>query len=154
VTFEPDIIVTDPEADLSLVIETKLRLDDADAAERQLARYMFGMRCPVGLLVTPERVRLYRDTYRERGESAVERIAEFETPPSLAAPTPPLSGDSADRATRFEQAVQGWMERLATGSGLDELSSDARRSLADHVLPALRLGEIRAGHPRWRRTGT
>jgi hypothetical protein len=152
VTFEPDIIVTDPEGDLSLVVETKLKLDDVDAAERQLARYMFGMRSPVGLLVTPERVRLYRDTYRERGESAVERIAAFGTPTSLGATA--LGGDSADQAMRFEQAVQGWMERLATGAGLDDLPSDARQSLADHVLPALRLGEVRAGHPRWRRTGS
>jgi hypothetical protein len=46
------------------------------------------------------------------------------------------------------------MERLARGSGLDELGPDVRSFLEDYVLPVLRQGEIRAGHPRWRRTGS
>ena len=41
-------------------VEVKLHEDDLDQAEQQLKRYMFGMRCPLGLLVTPERMRLLR----------------------------------------------------------------------------------------------
>jgi len=146
--------VSDPEGGLSVVAEVKLVLGDADAAERQLTRYMFGMRCPVGMLVTPDRVRGYRDTYREQGEGSVERVVEFETPPSLAKEIPPLEGSSAERATLFERAVQSWVERLAQGSELADLPPDARQALEENVLPALRRGEVRAGHPRWRRTGT
>lgn len=151
--FEPDIVVADPQGIVSLVVETKLRSSGLDEVESQLARYMFGMRCPMGMLVTPERVRLYSDTYSEPSEHGVERIAEFDTPLSVTSRIPP-SGEKPDEAARFEQAVQSWIESLRVGAGLEELGADARRALEDNVLPLLRAGQVRAGHPRWRRTGT
>lgn len=152
-SFEPDILVADAQGALTLVVETKLAPPSVADLERQLTRYMFGMRCPVGMLITPELVRVYRDTYRERSEGGIERIAEFVAPAWLVGRVPP-SPDKADQAARFEQAVQSWIEALGQGAGLDELAIDAQRALEDHVLPLVRGGQVRAGHPRWRRTGT
>lgn len=151
--FEPDIVVADPHGIVSLVVETKLSSSGLDEVASQLARYMFGMRCPMGMLVTPERVRLYRDTYSEPSEHGVERIAEFDSPLSVTNRMPP-SGEKPDQAARFEHAVQSWLESLGMGVGLEELGAEARRAVEDNVLPLLRTGQVRAGHPRWRRTGT
>lgn len=152
-SFRPDIVVAHPEEGLRLVAEAKLQLADRDAAERQLARYMFGMRCPVGMIITLVEVRLYRDTFASRGESSVACVGAFATPAALASQVPP-TGRTQERALVFEGAAQRWLEDLAANAGLAALDEEGRRLLEENVLPALRCGEIRAGHPRWRRTGT
>jgi hypothetical protein len=153
VIFEPDILVADAQGALVLVVETKLTSVINDDVERQLTRYMFGMRCPVGMLITSDCVRLYRDTYRERDERGIERVTEFELPSSLVVPAV-LSSDKAEQGAQFERAVQRWLEDLGQGGGLDDLAIDARDALEEHVLPLLQGGHVRAGHPRWRRTGS
>ena len=65
VAFRPDIIVTTQEG-VSLVVEAKLTMPNLERTEEQLKQYMVGMQCPVGLLITPERMWLYRDSYTSR----------------------------------------------------------------------------------------
>lgn len=151
--FAPDILVSSPDAhDIALVVEVQLRDDELGEAEQQLKRYMFGMRCPLGLLVTPERMRVFRDTYTSYGPESVELVGDY-----------PIGGifeealaryseeiDDAARAFRLEDAVQAWLERLAVGTGLTSLSPELRRALETYVLPALEQGEIRAAGPRAR----
>jgi hypothetical protein len=154
--FEPDIIVTSREApDVGLVVEAKLDVPDLPAVEQQLKRYMFGMRCPVGLLVTPDFVRVYRDTYREHGVASIDLVGEFPSPKSLS--EGPVSRAHVSRATpgvSHADVVQEWLEQLAQGSNLSELSRPLREAMEQHVLPILAQGEVRAGGPRWRRTGS
>lgn len=154
--FDPDIIVTNRDAhDLALVVEVKLQFADLETEERQLRRYMFGMGCPVGMLVTPRTLRLYRDRYKEYGQDSVEFVGEFPIETVFAAElaAAKVSG-GANHGFDLENAVQSWLERLADGAPLSALSEPLRSALQEHVLPALERGEIRAARPRWRPTGT
>ncbi|MEP7121647.1 MAG: hypothetical protein ABJE95_12080 [Byssovorax sp.] len=147
--FEPDIIVTNRDAhDLALVVDVKTQLADVVAAEQQLRRYMFGMGCPVGILVTPRTLRLYRDRYKEYGEDSVELVGEFPIETLFA------TAVAARQGFDLENAVQSWLERLADGEKLSALPEPLRSALQAHVIPALARGEIRAARPRWRPTGT
>jgi hypothetical protein len=78
--FEPDIIVTGPEgSEVTFVVEAKMNLRDLDESERQLKKFMFGMGCPVGLLVTPRTLFLYLNQYLPSSEDSIHRMAEFDT---------------------------------------------------------------------------
>lgn len=60
--FEPDIVVTGPEpSEIALVVEVKASSRAIGESERQLKSYMAAVRSPVGLLVTPDWLRIYRD---------------------------------------------------------------------------------------------
>ncbi len=146
--FEPDVIVTASEGlGVSLVAEVKLSLPDKSRAEEQLKRYMASMRCPVGLLVTPERLWLYNDSYSAPGLASVECVGEF-----------PLSGlqvlqlDAATLPGRpefaLEQAFQRWLEGLSTESERRKLPPALREALEEYVVPALNEGQVRAAGPR------
>jgi hypothetical protein len=151
--FEPDILVSPPDThDIALVVEVKLHENRLDQAEQQLKRYMFGMRCPLGMLVTPESLRLFRDTYTSYGEESIERIGEYSTrglfDDMLA--RYPRDDNAAIRGFLLEDAVQAWLERLAAGADLTDLPPDLKNAIEDHVLPALAYGDVRAAGPRVR----
>jgi hypothetical protein len=152
--FEPDIIVTDPDyLDIALVVEVKLHSRGLDGGEAQLKHYMFGMRCPVGMLITPRVLRIYRDTFSEYSESSIERVGEFDIADLLDAEGIRPAEEAARAAAefRFASDVQTWLERLAAGSNLAALPPALRAAIEDHVLPALSQGEVRAAGPRWSR---
>jgi hypothetical protein len=77
----PDIIVTGEDTPrIFLVAEAKLRSTIRKEDESQLKSYMLQMRCPVGLLVTPEIIEVFRDTYTAHSENSVERVGSFPAP--------------------------------------------------------------------------
>src|ERR1035438_745352 len=114
--FEPDIIVTGPDpSDVALVVEVKLASRSLEDSERQLKAYMASLRSPVGLLVTPERLRLYQDLYLPSLEDSITKVGEFDVNHILRfRPTQNPKADSLD----FERNVQSWLEGLSTESGL------------------------------------
>lgn len=151
--FAPDILVSSPDAhDIALVVEVQLRDDALGEAEQQLKRYMFGMRCPVGLLVTPERMRLLRDTYTSYDQESIARVGDYPLGGMFqdALASAPGDTDDAAQSFRLEDAVQSWLERLAAGRGLASLSPELRHAVEEDVLPALEQGEIRPAGPRVR----
>jgi hypothetical protein len=146
--FEPDIIVTagDPPESL-LVVQVVASDADLGRVESELKRYMFGMQFPVGLVITPETVRVYRDSYTSYAPESVVKVDEFSLPEELR---------SASRSPGpwFERAVVYWLEDL---QALFRRSSDpqgVRESLLMHVRPAIVGGKVRISHPQLRRTGT
>lgn len=151
-SFRPDIIVTERDSSqVALVVEVQRGARDVESAENQLKHYMFGMRCPVGLVLTPETLRLYVDTYNSYGVSSIENVGEFSIAGIL---DPELSGPAPDKPDaahefRLQAEVQAWLERLAEGGELSNLTADLREALEEHVLPALAQGEVRAAGPRW-----
>lgn len=153
--FRPDIIVTNPDTqELALVVEVRADLGDLEAAEQQLRRYMFGMRSPVGMLVTNDLLRLYRDRHTEYGEASVEFVGEYEIANMLAPELAALRrGGAAARGFELENAVQAWLERLTWPSERALVPQPLRAAIEEHVLPALEQGDVRAAGPR-RRTGT
>jgi len=144
--FEADIIVTDPESsDIAMVVEAKTSMHDLESSERQLKRYMAGMRCPVGLIVTPEQLRLYRNRYLSSSEDTIELVGAFDVHDVL---NYKRSGDGRYDAFEFEGFVQAWLEGLGSEAGLQELPAELRRAAQWYIFPAVSQGVVRAGHPR------
>jgi hypothetical protein len=144
--FEPDIIVTGPEgSEIALVVEVKMQLRDVQDSERQLKRYMLGMGSPVGLLITPERLWLYRDQYLSSSENSIARVGEFDVSKIL---NFELAKSRQNDALAFEQLVQSWLEGLSTESGLRELPNLLKSAVQMYIVPAISQGTVRAGHPR------
>jgi hypothetical protein len=144
--FKPDIIVTGPDSsDIALVVEVKTSIRNLESSERQLKEFMTAMSCPVGLLVTPRRLWLYRNRYLGTSEDSIVRIGEFDVHDVLNFEP---SGVGRKSGFQFEQLVQAWLEGLSTEAGLRELSADLRRAAEWYIVPAISQGTIRAGHPR------
>lgn len=144
--FQPDILVAAPgDSRVLLIVEAKLQPARSGDLSSALKQYMLSMRVPTGLLVTRDSVSILRDTFEGESESSIREVAEVPTrtipelQPSLARAE--LSG------AEFEDAVQSWLvqlrNRLVHGyaRGTDPI-------FAEHIMPALAAGEIRAGGPR------
>ena len=144
--FDPDIIVTGPESsDIAMVVEVKTSVPDLESSERQLKTYMAEMRSPVGLIVTPQRLWLYRDRYLGTSEDSIVRVGEFDVDDVLN-----FGHSRAGRkdALEFERLVQAWLEGWGTEAGLRELPAELRRAVQSYIVPAISQGTVRAGHPR------
>ena len=137
-TFQPDIIVTGPDG-VTLVVEAKASLPNLERTEEQLRNYMIGMQCPTGILVTPERMWVYRDLYASPPN--IERVYEFEMRSLWPQPPP------ADAAS-FELFVQQWLEHL-NQQPTQGLPRKVAEAFWEYVLPAVGSGEVRAAHPRY-----
>lgn len=144
--FEPDIIVTESEdSEIALVVEVKTAIHDFERTERELKEYMVGRRCPIGILVSPERLWLYRDRYLSSSADSVVKVTEFDVSGLLRfAP----SGSGRNSALAFETEVQSWLESLSTEASLRELPAEARSAVELCIVPAISRGLVRAGHPR------
>lgn len=153
----PDLIVTPRGGSpVLLAVETKVYRPQGEAlevAEAQLKYYMVGHRCHTGLLVTPETLWIYRDTFRDRSPDSIQRVGEFamaDVPmiAHFAEQTPP----PPERA--FEAVVQRWLEELVREAATVHLPSPLREAVEDHVVPALLDGEVRAAGISFERTGS
>jgi hypothetical protein len=144
--FGPDIVVTSADgSEVMLVAETKLHDKDVPNAEAQLKAYMTAMRSPVGLLVTPKRLRIYRDRYVTPPETSIELTGEFDVTHLFGS----YSGQAGRNAAfRFENDVQNWLESLKSEVTGEELSPELRRAAELNIVPAISQGILRAGHPR------
>src|SRR5438067_12824722 len=133
--FQPDIIVTGPDG-VMLVLEVKTSLPNLRSSEEQLKQYMVGMQCPIGVLITPEHMWVYRDLYTSRTPDSIQRIGEFETKYLWRQPPP-------TDATAFESFVQQWLERLAH-QHTEDLPRNVSEALSEYVVPAVTNGDVRA----------
>jgi hypothetical protein len=144
--FGPDIVVTERDGwEPALVVEAETSLCDLESAERQLKTYMSGTRCPIGLIVSPQQLRLYRNRYESTSQDPIELVGTFDVRDVLHYRPP---GDGGDDAFEFEGFVQEWIEGLGTESGLQELPAQLRRAVEWYILPAVSQGDVRAAHPR------
>jgi hypothetical protein len=145
---QADIIVTSPDStEVNLVVEAKLRFTDFPATERQLKHYMLQVRCPLGILISPERVWIYRDRFTSNSEESIERLGEFGITGLLPFHSVPAMADPKAAAAAFEDAVQDWLESLPSSDtgGLEPRF----RSVIDHyVVPAIENGIVGAAGPR------
>jgi hypothetical protein len=138
--FQPDILITTPHG-IAVVVDAMVSLPDLECTEEELKRYMFGMQCPVGLLITPDRLWLYRDFFTAYSPESVQRVGEFDAGRLWSQPPP-------TDPVRFETFVQLWIESLGQEQPR-ETPKDLRDALQEHVLPALTDGDVRAAHPRY-----
>jgi len=137
--FEPDWIVTTGDGtDFMLVVEAKPRAAHLAETESQLKQYMLAMACPVGLLATPQAIRIYHDQYLSATEESVRLVGEYAAPPEW----------TSWGGVAFDDIVREWLERLTTESGLRSLPADLRRAVEEHLVPLLNQGVMRAAGPR------
>ena len=139
--FEPDIVITGPEG-IMLVVEAKVSLQNLPRSEQELKQYMVRMRCPIGLLITPEHMWLYRDFYTVDSVRSVQQVGEFDVA-KLWHQKPPAQG------VAFEAFVQQWLEDLVAEYPNRELPKELNEALEQYILPAVATGDMRAAHVRY-----
>jgi hypothetical protein len=106
---------------------------------------MARMNCPVGMLVTPEQARIYINRFTDYTPQSVELIGEYPTIDLLGAPEKVAE-------PYLEWFVQEWLEDLSSGARRS-WPSTVREAIEFSVLPMVTGSHVRAGGPRWRRTG-
>lgn len=131
---------------MALVVEAELTNQTLEDSERQLKANMASLGSPVGLLITPQRLRLYRDRYLPLLEDSITKVGDFDLNNILRFRS--TQNDRAD-SLDFERSVQAWLEGLSTESGLKGLSPELRRAAQEYIIPALAQGVVRSGHPRF-----
>lgn len=145
---QADIIVSSPDStEIKLVVETKLKIVDLRDTEHQLKNYMLRVSCPLGLLVTPHLLRVYRDRFTSYSEDSIELLGEFNIEGLIRSPS--SSASAQESGVAFENAVQSWLEYLSTSDYLrDGLDPGFREVIDHHILPAVESGVVRAAGPR------
>lgn len=140
--FQPDILVTESGSPhVLMIIESKL-FEDKRESDSQLQRYMWEMSCPVGLLVFPRHLRIYRNRFTGYSDDSVQLIGSF--------PSPSTWQEFEERKSgfQFERAVQHWLETLRTNPDHAQVPPETQKALVEYVIPALISGEIQAAGPR------
>lgn len=142
--FEADVLVMACDTpDVLLVAEVKRRIPDRENAERALRSYMLARRCSLGLLVTPEKTWVYRDTYADFTPSSVQLVGEYPTNELLDVEVAP-----ADEAA-LQTAVREWLDRLALGSRSALPRTPATRAPVElFLVPAVTEGRVQSGMKR------
>jgi hypothetical protein len=142
--FEPDILVTSSDSsEIALVVEVKVSPQNLEASERQLKSYMAAVDSPVGLLITPECIRVYRNQYSTLFDDSIIKVGEFEAKNTFRFMP---DGNTPENELAFSRGVQLWLEEILR-SNLSQLSPDFKRAMQMYVIPALEQGLVRSGHP-------
>src|SRR5437879_6471477 len=137
--FQPDILITTPGGRI-MVIEAKVSMNDLPRTEEALKRYMVAMQYPFGLLITPEKGWVYRDSYSSLSPASVHRVEEFDS-------TPIWRQNPPHEPLEFEAFVQRWIEDLVHFPA-QSLPPQFKDIVQAYVLPAIAAGEVKAAHPR------
>ena len=147
--FEPDILISARDgAEVHVVVEVKASVAGLDLVQDELRRFMVLTNCPVGLLVAPNRVRLFRNWYRSYTADSVELLGDYTV--TLFDEWANMPADERGAyMSRFESVVQHWLERLTDASAVEALPTPLRSALEDEVVPYIRAGEVRAAHHRY-----
>jgi hypothetical protein len=158
----PDILVTELDSPrILLVVEAKFAVNELDVkeldhVEQALKRYMVYMGAPIGLLITPKIIGIYRNQYTAKSESSVKPMKLFDVSkigPGLSRFLCDLPEDIggpkiSNTALIFEENVQSWLEDLRVSGVPEGTSPELQDAFSDYILPALNTGIIRAAHPR------
>jgi len=105
---------------------------------------MLQMRCPLGLLVSPQRLLVYVDRFTSDSEDSIERIGDFDIA-GLLKIRPSAAGDEV----AFENAVQAWLEDLSSSAMRGHVKDPMLLQIINHyILPAVETGVVRAAGPR------
>lgn len=146
----PDILITASDSPRILVaVEARLDRQRLENAIQQLRHYMVQMSCPVGLLVLPDELYIYRNKYTGTDENAVERIGHYRLGSAFQRFDRVSAGHSLQAKGRlFESYVQHWLEHLPMSDEIERLPPDLKDALEIHVLPAIESGVVRAAGPR------
>lgn len=145
-----DIVVRSKDSnEIRLICEVKLYSQQITTDEAQLKQAMARLSCPLGLLFTPEILRVYSDRYTSDNPlDSVELIGEFDARPLLRH-TFTLDVNKG-KAQEFESAVQKWLEQLPQEFSSATVGDERLRGiLSTFVVPAIAAGQVSAAAPRY-----
>lgn len=149
-TSQPDIIVIDQDGEYLMIVEVKLKdinIGTQNAIIQQFKHTMASIGCSVGLVVAGDRVILLRDSLEKYNGESIDVVGEAKLPDSL---LPPADEQwKGNPAIEFESRVQRWLEKLKLTGSMDNYPNDLRNLLGESIIILLRIGEVRAGGPRW-----
>jgi hypothetical protein len=132
-----DLLVLAPDLpEAQLLVEVKVGEFDRREVEEQLRVNMVSWSCPVALLVTPTRTWLFRDSYAESGDEAIEISGEYPTTDLLGLVE--VSGDEHE----LLEAVRAWLESLASTGAVGASQAPARQDIVRYLLPAVVEGRV------------
>jgi hypothetical protein len=150
--FRPNLIVTSSDgAELKLVVAVGRDPADRNFVLGPLKRYMVATNCPVGLLVVPNGLWIYRNRYLPNDQDSVQELGPFRKlwpQDSLPRSFVGIPAAAAAALDPFVQEVRNWLDNLDTPSNLNALNQDLRSAVRDYLLPVLHEGILRAGVPR------
>jgi len=134
--------------EIQLICEVKVLRNQLDDAEIQLKKSMAGLSCPLGLLVTPDVLRVYMDRYTsDNPAQSVERIGEFDARPLF---RHMYTAKKIESEPDFEAVVQHWLESLPQTFSSEHMDDKRLAAvLGTFILPAIATGSVSAAAPRY-----
>ena len=144
-SFAPDVIVTTDysPATIALVGEAKASADNLDEGAHQLKQYMLRMNCPVGVILTPTILRIYKDRFVGRTQDSIELVGDFPSAELFEAWQP-----VANTASAIESALVGWLDNLAQTGQVGVGDPRLQAVIGEHILPAISGGRVSIVRPR------
>jgi len=142
--FTPDVIVTTDYSPgtIALVAEAKGVAANLDEAARQLKEYMLRMGCPVGIIFTPQVLRIYKYRFLGRTQDSIELVGDFPSGELLETREPVAGTGSA-----FESTLFGWLDELANTGQVAVSDPRLESAINEHILPAVSGGRVSIAHP-------
>ena len=142
--FAPDVIVTTDysPATIALVGEAKGATANLDEAALQLKEYMLLMGCPVGIIFTPQVLRIYRYRFLGRTQDSIELVGDFPSGELLETRGPVTRPGSV-----VESTLVGWLDELANTGQVAVSDQRLRSAINEHILPAVSGGRVSIVHP-------
>jgi hypothetical protein len=146
----PDIIVTSADSPSVLIaVAALLHNNSIESAAHRLRHYMAKMSCPVGLLVLPEELYIYRNRYTGADERSIDEIGHYQLGNVFQMFAHISAGKNPEtKEDLFESYVQDWLEHLPNSSEIERLPAKLKDALETHVIPVLENGIVRAAGPR------
>jgi len=148
---QPDIVVVSPDGEYLLLVLLKLTSSIDRGLDRFLIdclkHYMVALGCSNGLLICGATVMLLRDSLEQSDGSSIRVIGEAKLPDALLPSTKNQS--PVNIGWEFETRIQEWLEGLTLTANAQQLPEDLQHLFSESILNLLRMGEIRAGGPRW-----
>ena len=142
--FTPDVIVTTDYSPgtFALVAEAKGATANLDEAALQLKEYMLLMGCPVGIIFTPQVLRIYKYRFLGRIQDPIELVGDFPSGELLETRGPVAGSQSAVESTLF-----GWLDELAHTGQVAVSDQRLNSAINQHILPAVSGGRVSIAHP-------
>ncbi len=145
--FTPDVVVTTDysPSTIALVGEAKGAAANLDEAALQLKGYMLLMGCPVGIIITPQVLRIYKYRFLGRTQDSIELVGDFPSSELFEAREPATRTGSA-----VESTLVGWLDELARTGHVAVSDQRLKSAINEHILPAVSGGRVSIVHPRMR----
>ena len=141
--FTPDVIVTTDysPATVALVAEAKSTMANLDEVALPLKRYMLRMSCPVGIIFTPQVLRIYKDRFLGRTEDSIQLVGNFSSDELFKTRQSVAGEESA-----VESALVEWLDELAHTGQVRVSDRDLQSAIDEHILPAVSGGYVSVTH--------